>query len=176
MGVWSALLGITGSKFGLGRAGPALKNNAGVVEARNNADSAYAVTRGADPVGSDDLVTLRYLNANPPAGAELVIGITIGTSGTYTSTAVIPANARVSRTAVLVTTAYSAGGTIAVGQTGSTSLLQATTDNLATSLGTYDTTDPIAWGGSALAVLVTIGGSPSTGVGLVLVYYTVPST
>jgi hypothetical protein len=42
MGVFAKLLGTTLSKFQLGIGGPQLKNNSGVVEARNAADSAYA--------------------------------------------------------------------------------------------------------------------------------------
>lgn len=42
MSLWSKLAGTTASIFGLGIAGPKLKNNSGTVEVRNNADSAYA--------------------------------------------------------------------------------------------------------------------------------------
>lgn len=45
----------------LGKGGVKIKNNAGVFEARNNADSALAVARAADPVSDTDLVTLGYL-------------------------------------------------------------------------------------------------------------------
>lgn len=42
MGVWKDLLGTVRSSFQLGIGGARVKNNAGVVEARNPADSAYA--------------------------------------------------------------------------------------------------------------------------------------
>jgi len=46
------------------KGGAKVKNSTGVIEARNNADAAYAVVRGADPVGSNDFVTKQYLLAN----------------------------------------------------------------------------------------------------------------
>jgi hypothetical protein len=45
----------------LGKGGPKVRNNSNVIELRNNADTAMAVGRGADPVGSSDFVTLGYL-------------------------------------------------------------------------------------------------------------------
>jgi hypothetical protein len=45
----------------LGKSGPRLKVNSGVIEVKNAADSALAVLRAAAPVGDDDLVTRRYL-------------------------------------------------------------------------------------------------------------------
>jgi hypothetical protein len=42
MSVWQDLLGTTSSIFGLGKTGPKIKNNSGVVEFRNNADNAQA--------------------------------------------------------------------------------------------------------------------------------------
>lgn len=62
--VFKKLAGTVLSYFKLGVAGPRLKNNSGSVEARNNADSAFAVVRGATPVGNDDLVTKSYGDAN----------------------------------------------------------------------------------------------------------------
>jgi hypothetical protein len=53
------------------KGGAKVKNSSGVVEARNNGDSAYAVVRGADPVNANDLVTKQYLEAH---AAIAVIG------------------------------------------------------------------------------------------------------
>jgi hypothetical protein len=55
--------GVTGigGNVELGKAGPRIKDSSGVIEHRNAADSAYAITRGAHPVGDNDLVTKRYL-------------------------------------------------------------------------------------------------------------------
>jgi hypothetical protein len=60
-----------GALVELSKGGANLKNNAGVLEARNNADSAMAIMRGADPVSATDFVTKQYLEA---AGAIAVIG------------------------------------------------------------------------------------------------------
>jgi len=50
-----------GSIVEFGKAGPKLKNNSGVFEHRNNADSDFVVARGAHPVGDNDFVTKYYL-------------------------------------------------------------------------------------------------------------------
>ena len=55
----------------IGKAGAKLKNNAGVLESRNNADADFAIMRGATPVDANDLVTKAYLEAY---GAPVVIG------------------------------------------------------------------------------------------------------
>lgn len=41
----------------LGKSGPRIKDSSGAVEHRNNADSSYAVVRGADPIADNDLAT-----------------------------------------------------------------------------------------------------------------------
>jgi hypothetical protein len=111
------------------------------------------------------------------AGVELTILIVIGTGGTYTSTTNIPANAYVTRCLTSIpTTAYAAGATVKVGQTGTLNLLQDTTDNTPTVIGNYDAPQLTSWGSSALPVIVTIGGSPASGAGLVLVEYTSPQS
>ena len=77
MALFPRLQGIVGSIFQLGGpSGSGVKNNAGAIEARNSGDSAYVVSRGADPVGNDDLTTLRYFNAH---------GISVGTPSPGTS-------------------------------------------------------------------------------------------
>jgi len=48
----------------LGIGGPNLKNNSGVIEAKNAADSALAVVRMADPLGDTDGVTKGWINSN----------------------------------------------------------------------------------------------------------------
>lgn len=52
----------------LGKGGPRVKDSSGVVEMRNAADTAYVITRGLDPVGNNDYVTLGYFNSNAGAG------------------------------------------------------------------------------------------------------------
>lgn len=82
----------------LGQGGARLRNNGGVVEARDNADSALARVSAADPTDEANLVTLGYLrrNANvritgqidgtsPPAAAALgSMYVCTTTGGAYT--------------------------------------------------------------------------------------------
>jgi hypothetical protein len=42
MGIWQDLLGTTATFFRVGKGGPGIKNNSGVIEVRNAADSAYS--------------------------------------------------------------------------------------------------------------------------------------
>lgn len=173
MSVFSKLRGTIETIFQIGLGGPQLKNSSGVVEARNSVDAAYAIVRGATPVGADDLTTKAYVDANSAGGAIKQIRFAIGTS-TVSSSTQIPANAVVSDCQVKITTPYSGGATISVGRTGATSLLVATTDNLPQSTDTFDLPQDTAWGASPLAVLVTIGGSPGAGAGVVIVNYSLP--
>jgi hypothetical protein len=269
MSLWSKIRGTLEALFQIGGpTGPQLKNNAGAVEARNSADTAYAVMRGGAPVGDNDLATKTYVdtlafrtvvsaqfngnNALPSnssteqfyvvttTGPNATIGqllwddgsnagtvtvlaaasraiitnaafsggtITLAATSEYywtgaawaligpqtatsgvvrtirfaitnaasqSSASQIPANAFVREAWLEVTTPYSAGGTIAIGQTGTASLLMATGDNVPQTAGTYQLMQDTAWGASALAVLVTVGGSPAAGAGVVLVSYVVP--
>jgi hypothetical protein len=95
---------------------------------------------------------------------------------TASSVTQIPANAVILSCELKVTTAYSAGTTIAVGQTGTTGLLMATGDNVATTIDEYRADQRTGWGASPLAVLATIAGSPSVGAGTVTVQYTLPNS
>jgi len=276
MSLLSKIRGTIETLFQLGIGGPQLKNNGGVIEARNAADSGFAVVRGGAPVGQTDLVTKLYadslskplivtaqfdgnnvLPSNTSSlhyivvsttGANGIIGevlyddgsntgtvtrlsavngrtiavtvslsggtvqfdpdsiyqwdadgssgttqwvkigdigsvtgavreirYTINNSATQDSVSLIPANACIVSAEVSVTTPYSGGGTIAVGQPGNTTLLQATTDNNPQSANIYQVPGDIAWGGSGLVVRTTVGGSPAAGAGVVIVRYTVPN-
>jgi hypothetical protein len=269
MSLWSKIVGTIESYWQIGLAGPRLKANSGAVDVRNAGDSAYAVIRGATPVGNNDLVTKQYadtlatryvitdqfdgndaLPANTATehfsvvtttGTNAAIGDLIWDDGTSTGTAVllptaqrlimtqtaltggtisfaadsmywwdttsgawinvggstmsgaqrvikfattnaasqsstaeIPANAVVLSATLEVTTPYSAGATVSIGRTGSTALIQATTDNLATVAGTYDVPQDTAWGATALPVLITVAGTPAAGAGFCIVQYVVP--
>lgn len=68
MGVYTKIVGTVSNLFQLGRRGPQLKNNSGVVEHRNAGDSAFVIARGADPVGNDDFVTKRFGDTNYTGG------------------------------------------------------------------------------------------------------------
>ncbi len=109
------------------------------------------------------------------AGAVYCIDFALGLA-TASSVTQIPANAVVLRSEVKVTTAYSAGALIAIGQTGTTGLLQATGDSVPQTIDEYVADQRTSWGGSALAVLATITGSPSVGAATVTVMYTLPNS
>jgi hypothetical protein len=64
MSIWADLVGTILNSFRLGLTGPLLKNNAGVIENRNNLDTLFAIVRGASPLGANDLVTKAYYDAN----------------------------------------------------------------------------------------------------------------
>ncbi len=98
------------------------------------------------------------------------ISITLGTS-TVSSTKVPAATARVSRVDVTVTTPYTAGTTLQIGQSGAVTLLAAAGDFLMTDTtgGTQTKFMDVAWG-SALAALLTVTGA-SVGAAQVTIYY-----
>lgn len=268
--IFKKLLGTINNAFQLGLGGPQLSANGAAIEAKNAGLSAFAVVRGASPVGDNDLVTKAYadtLAARAIVTAQIsgatalpantgvehfIIVSTTGGSGTigqlywddgtgvgtvtvipatsgmmivctqalsggtvtfkadtlyiWDSTAVawtlaggsgasgavrtirfaitnaasqssatlIPANAFVQDAKLEVTTPYSAGATVTVGQTGSAALLLATTDNLPQTAAIYDVEGDIAWGASALAALVTVAGAPAAGAGFVVITYALP--
>jgi hypothetical protein len=171
MSLWSKLVGTISTTWQLGLAGPIVQNNSGAVEARNAANSAFVIVRGLTPVGANDLVTKAYADSGGGSGAVDTIRFALGTGASQSSVSQIPANATVVNVKLDVTTAYSGGCTITLGQTGTAALLQATTDNLPTQIGIYECELDQAWGASALAVLATIAGAPSVGVAAVIVQY-----
>jgi hypothetical protein len=61
MGLWSKISGTIASVWQIGLAGPQLKNNAGNIDARNAADSAFVNVRVATAVGANDAVPLSQL-------------------------------------------------------------------------------------------------------------------
>jgi hypothetical protein len=70
MSLWSKFRGTAEAYWQLGFGGPQLKAASGVVEARNSADTAYAVVRGADPSAASDLATKTYVDARSTAPTE----------------------------------------------------------------------------------------------------------
>ena len=63
MNACATLRGILNNLFQLGKGGPQLKNASGAIEARDAADGAYAVVRGAPPSASNDLATRGWIAA-----------------------------------------------------------------------------------------------------------------
>lgn len=269
MGIFSKLAGTISSFFQInGVGGPGINANGAALETKNSGNSAFAVHRGATPVGDNDFTTKAYVDktANKPipvslqisgasalpnnsgteqwyvvtttggsgtigqlywddgsgagvvqvipavagnmffttaafsggtislaanqlyawsgsawvavvpsvSGAMYQISFALGTA-TASSATQIPANAIVTDTELDITTAYSAGATISVGQTGTAALLMATGDNTPQTVNQYNDHGRVAWGASALAVLATIAGAPSTGVAVLTVTYCVPN-
>lgn len=76
--------------------GPRLKHTSGALDVRDSADSTYAIVRGADPVGANDLVTKGVLDATTftaGLGLDLLYSSAHTTSGAPSSrTYTIPAD------------------------------------------------------------------------------------
>jgi hypothetical protein len=170
MSVWAKIRGTIEAVFQLGLGGPNLNNNGGIIEAKNAALSSFAIVRGATPVGANDLATKAYVDSGGASGAVQEIRFAIGTA-TVSSATQIPANAQISECQVEITTPYSGGSTISVGQTGAVTLFQLTSDNLPTANGIYSVDQDTAQGAAPLEVLATIGGAPGAGAGFVIVKF-----
>jgi hypothetical protein len=175
MSLFSKIAGTISSFLQIGGpGGPGLNNNAGNLEARNSANTAFTIMRGATPVAANDLATKAYVDTGGASAAIMEIRFAVGTAATSSSVASIPANAQITEAELSVTTPFSGGTTISVGQTGSTSLLMATGDITATLANIYQDMQDTAWGASPLPVLVTVGGAPAAGAAVCIVKYTEP--
>jgi len=134
------------------------------------------------PGTSGEFLQTQGAGANPqwaPAsvstsGALRTIRFAIGTAATTDSVTAIPAGSIVSRCQVSITTPYSAGATIEVGDTGGTVNLYMTSaqndPQLANLYGLAQDTN-----GVAATVRATIGGAPVAGAGFVSIWYSVPN-
>jgi hypothetical protein len=86
----------------------------------------------------------------------------------------------VTRRWIEITTPYSAGATITLGQTGSTSLLLGTTDVDPVSAivsgngNEMEADEEVAWGSTSLPLLTTVGGAPAAGAGFAAAEYYLP--
>lgn len=175
--LWSKTVGTSSPSFQFGLGGPLAQNNGGALEARNAANSAFVIVRGLTPVAANDLATKAYVDSGGVSGAIQEIRFALGTGASQSSVNQIPANAIVARTKVIVTTAFSAGATLTVGQTGTPALLQATTDNLLTQAivggqpNIFEVEGDTSWGAAPLAVLATVAGAPSVGAGFIAVEF-----
>lgn len=103
------------------------------------------------------------------------VKVVVGTA-TASSVALIPPDAVIMESAVDVTTAYSVGATIDVGHSTDADLVHDQTELLPLVASLQRKVQRTDWGGAALAVQVTIGGSPSVGACTVYVTYTEPVT
>jgi hypothetical protein len=150
-----------------------LKNSAGVLEARNNADTLYIIGRGADPVGANDWVTLGYLTANGGNYQVLQYTITAAGGATQDSTTSIPAGNVVYEAREDVTVAWSVGATVNVGDTATPALIIATADVDEQSVDTYVIPQRTTWP-IASVVRSTIAGAPAVGTSVITVFYGTP--
>lgn len=175
MSVFSKLRGTIETIFQLGLGGPNLKNNAGVVENRNAADSAFTIARGATPLAANDLTTKAYVDGLVGGGADVLeIRFALGTA-TASSATSLPIGANVVKARLSITTTYTAGATISIGQAASVSEFQATTDNnpqAATTPSIFDV-DQDTSAASTNPVLATVAGAPVAGAAEVIVWYVI---
>ena len=165
MSFWSKIRGTFETLFQIGKGGPQLKNNAGVVEHRNAADAAFAIARGADPVGNNDFLTLQYFNAHNAGAAGLEIVKMPLAHTTKVSTSVIPDNSIIVDCYLEVTTIYDGTTpTFQIKRTGdATVILEDTGDSDLTILGTYHVPQVKSWGSTgAGTVTATFAGAGNT--------------
>jgi hypothetical protein len=85
----------------------------------------------------------------------------------------VPSGSIIEKVLVHVTTAYSVGATIIVGDAGTTNSIMASIEVDATTVGIYQT-HPMTEFASLTQLIATIGGSPATGAARVVVSYFVP--
>jgi hypothetical protein len=176
MSVWTKVKGTIETFWQIGLGGPQLKANAGVIEARDSADAAFVKMRALDPAAASDVATKNYVDTGALGGAVRCVKYNIAnTPASQDSTTVIPANAVIHRREVEVTTPFSGGATIAIGQAGSTSLLMGTTDINPQAAGVYVVDQNTAWGAAPLAVRATLVGAPAAGAATVTVLWSLPT-
>ena len=159
-------------------------SNAGIVTVLAAKAGNEIVTTAAFSGGTITLATNQnyvwsgaaWTNISPNvSGVVNAIRMAVGTGASQSSATSIPANAVVTSILLNVVTPFSAGTTIAIGQTGTTGLLQATTDNAPTLANIYESMLDQAWGASALPLLITVTGAPAAGAGFAAVQYTLPN-
>jgi hypothetical protein len=134
----------------------------------------------AGPSGNDDVATKAYVDASPAVNsAEQVVAIPLafGSGATVNSTFSLPNNTFVTRTLVLVTTAFDGtGGTVSVGYSGQATKFMATGGNNLKVQGVY-TRDQYTQqnSGSPQTVLLTYVAPTGATVGAatVLVYFVI---
>lgn len=164
--LFQKLRGVIGNILQIGLSGPQIKNNSGAIEARDSTDAGFAIVRGADPVGNDDLVTKRNVNSAP----RLIRFAIDGNAATQDSTAVIPSGSRVLWVDVEITTVFNNNVDITVGTVADTTAFQVAGDNDPKKIGTYTVfqdTDVTP----ASVVRVSLTNTPSPGAGFVRVWY-----
>jgi hypothetical protein len=177
MGFFQKLRGTFETIFQIGKGGPNLKNNSGAIEARNNADNAFAILRALDPVAANDLVTLGYFNSNNAAALDVAVVKLPLLLANKVSSVAIPNGATIVDAVLDITTGYDAATTWTFKRTGDASkVLQATSDNDPTVVGQYSVRQILDWGSTgAGTVTATIGGTPAAGAATLYIFYATPT-
>lgn len=177
MSWFSKIRGTVETLFQLGLGGPNLKNNAGVIEARNAGDSAFVIGRGLDPVANNDWVTLGYFNANNDAATGLTVVRMPLALATKVSTTTIPDNAIVRWCVLDIETAYDASAQWNVQRTGDATVApMGVNDNDAATISQYEVPQITNWGATgAGTVTATLTNSPTVGAATLYIAYTTPN-
>jgi len=176
--LYKKLRGITNLLFQIGKSGPQMKNNSGTIEFKNNGDSAFANVSVLTPTLDDHAATKNYVDTQS-IGTDFtrIIRFTINTTAAQSSNDTVPSNSRVLRTRVEITTPYSAGATIEVGNSSGSNIFMTTNDVDPETAGAYEIEDDISSAGTTEDIDVAIGNTPGAGAGVVSIeFVAVPGT
>jgi len=126
---------------------------------------------------ADNTVWVKIGDIGSLSGAIREIRYVIDNSASQDSTSSIPANNRIVFCSLEITTPYSGGATISVGNTATVDLFMGTAQNRpqnpAGSIFTVE--QDTAQGAAATVVRTTVGGAPAAGAGVVVVRYCTPN-
>jgi hypothetical protein len=146
-----------------GTLGPLINDNAGVLEARNAANSSYIVFRTADPVLSNDVVNLHYLNTTGVATGGDLSGNSSNATVVGIRGSTVPAltNGCLTSTAGILTWGTCGGGGSSVSGTGLWYSSSGTLNGAAVGLS-GDATLGTLTGGNVPITLATVNGNVGT--------------
>lgn len=166
------LTGLNGT-VELSKGGAKVKNSSGVIEARNSADDAYAIVRGATASGDNDLITKAQFDA--AIGGQVMYvsqAITFETSGTFNIGSAVATAKRILSVRVIVDTLFNGTTpTLEIGITGTTDLLMATTDNNLKLSDSYAKDPVYVTSGSTQFIGTYVADSSSAGAGIIVIEY-----
>lgn len=151
-----------GGNVELGKGGPRVKDNSGVLEARNNADDALAIVRGATPTASTDFTTKAYADGLITDRLQ-VRSISFGfeTTTPFNIGGVLTSNDRVVRAHVFVSTAFDGTTpTLQIGTSGDTDAVMTTALNDLGTVGVYEAATSFkATGSDQIIGTLTLSGA-----------------
>lgn len=99
------------------------------------------------------------------------IRFAITTAASQSSATQVPSGSIVVDAEVDITTPYSGGATITIGNSGTPSAFMGTGDNNPQSVGLYSAHQDTVWPGATASVLVTVAGAPAAGAGFAIIRY-----